>query len=216
MRAIRHVRRVTASRSAREGAATNDPGFTLIECVMALLLLTLVAAGTAPLFIRSVTSSQQIQRRQVAAEVAQQQMDIIRSVQPTIGSTTSNLILNRQKSAVDAQWAQTSTADLSQTNEVWDPNATSSSPAPVVPITTTTTIAGIPYTVNNYIGTCYLPAAGGACVKTSVAGSDMIYRAIVDVKWNPGYNQTCASGGCEYVQSTLIDPSSDPQFNSNQ
>jgi prepilin-type N-terminal cleavage/methylation domain-containing protein len=210
-----HVWRRQALPAAREGTRADD-GFTLIEVVMALLLLTLVAAGTAPLFIRTVSSSTGIQRRQASVEVAQQQMDIVRSVVPTIGGVTSNLVLNRQKSLVDAQWVQPTAADLSQTNEAWDPNATSVSPAPVIPLTTTTTIGGIVYTATNYIGTCYLPSGGGACVQTNVAGSVLLYRVIIDVKWSAGSNQGCAAGGCEYVQSTLMDPSSNPQFNSNQ
>jgi prepilin-type N-terminal cleavage/methylation domain-containing protein len=215
MRAMRHVWRRPAPRAAREGAPA-DGGFTLIEVVMALLLLTLVAAGTAPLFIRTVSSSTGIQRRQASIEVAQQQMDIVRSVVPTIGATTSNLLLNRQKTLVDAQWAAPTTADLSQTNEAWDPNATSASPAPVVPLSATTVVGGITYTSNTYIGTCYLASAGGVCGKTNNAGTVLIYRVIIDVKWNPGSNSGCTGGACEFVQSTLMDPSSDPQFNSNQ
>ncbi len=176
-----------------------------------MALLTLVASTSAGLFIKTVASSSGLQRRQASIEVAQQQMELVRAVVPMTASGTDGLIAGRYKTAVDAQWATTTSADLSQTNEVWDTLATTAS-VPVLPLTKTSTVAGEVYTVRTFIGTCYLPAAGGACVKTSTAGASLMARVIVSVTWTPGTSGTCSGAGCEYVLASLINLNSDPVF----
>ena len=43
-----------------------------------------------------------------------------------------------------------------------------------------------------------------------------LYRVVVDVNWVPGSGRSCSGNLCNYTLSTLIDPSSDPIYNTSR
>jgi len=206
------MRRIAPTAEARSSA---DGGFTLVEVIVALALMSIVMLSTVAVFIGTVKASAGDQRRQGATQAADAAMEYVRSVAPTLNASgLSNLVSGRTAAAVATQWSALSAAvDLSQTNQASDPNATTSS-TPVVPITQAPpngpVIAGQPYTVNTVVGTCYLIAT--TCSQTNAGGSVMMFRVIVVVSWTPGNGSTCSGQGCQYVLSTLINPSTDPTF----
>ncbi len=216
MRAFRH---------ARHGRATGDGGFTLIEVIVSLVLLSLIMSAVTTLFIRSQKSSVGLQDRQAAVPVATQAMDIARTI-PAVRDSAGNssLVGGRTQAAVTAQWASVAGlpgVDLSDTYATWDTTATSGS-TPVLPLATTVLISGKAYDVQSLVGICYRADVDSDCVKlsgqstppaTTPAGQVALYRVIIVVSFKTP-DGGCV-GGCTYVTSTLIDPSVDPTFNTN-
>ncbi len=216
MRAFRH---------ARHGRATGDGGFTLIEVIVSLVLLSLIMSAVTTLFIRSQKSSVGLQDRQAAVPVATQAMDIARTIPAARDSAgNSSLVGGRTQAAVTAQWASVAGlpgVDLSDTYATWDTTATAGS-TPVLPLATTVLISGKAYDVKSLVGVCYRADVDSDCLKlsgqatppaTTPAGQVLLYRVIIVVSFKTP-DGGCASG-CTYVTSTLIDPSADPTFNTN-
>lgn len=196
----------------------SDLGFTLIEVIVALVLLTMVTIGVATLFMRAVSSSSSLDRRQAAVSVAGQSMELVRSIPAMYDvSNHSKLLSGRYSVTVHNQFTSlTSTVDLSQTDEESDSTATVAS-TPVLPYTATATVAGVTYTAQRIVGSCWRPSAGGDCVKAAskATNSQKLFRVIVSVSWSEGGAGTSCSGHCHYDLSTLVDPAADPTFNPN-
>jgi large repetitive protein len=203
-----------------------DSGFTMIEVVVSLVLLALIMSGVIGLFVRMLHSSSGIQGRQAAVPVANQALDFARSI-PALrdGTGNSKLIAGRYQTSVTAQWAAAASisgVDMSGMYATWDTTATATS-TPNLPLTTTVLVSGKSYSVQTLIGVCYRTGVNSPCTKVSgyatppavlPAGKVALYRVIVAVTFTtPG--DSCSSG-CTYVASTLIDPSSDPTFNTNE
>ena len=69
-----------------------DPGFTLLETCIALVIMMVVGLGAASLFFYSVTNNASARDRQLSMAVAQQQMERLRntsfaSLSATVTST---------------------------------------------------------------------------------------------------------------------------------
>src|SRR4051812_32192075 len=133
------TRLLDAHRRRREAT---DAGFTLVEVVVALLLLGIVAASALAFFVRSMQSSSHLQRSQAAQSVATQAMELARSVSPRAANAAgvSGLLIGRAKADVDTVWSAAAPADVAQTNEKWDPAAATSVNASV-PLVRTTRIS---------------------------------------------------------------------------
>ena len=161
MRAFRH---------ARQRRVTDDGGFTLIEVVVALVLLSLIMTAVTTLFIRSLKSSVGLQDRQAAVPVATQAMDLAR-IDPGRARHRGNstLVAGRSQTAVTAQWAAVAGldgVDLSDTYPTWDTTATAAS-TPTLPLSTTVLVSGKAYTVQTLVGVCYRANVDSDCLKLS-------------------------------------------------
>ncbi len=204
-----------------------DSGFTMIEVVVSLVLLALIMSAVIGLFIRMLNSSSGIQGRQAAVPVANGALDFARSI-PALRDTTGNskLVAGRFQTNVTAQWtaaASISGVDLSEMYPTWDTTASATS-TPNLPLTTTVLVSGKSYSVQTLIGVCYRTGIDSPCTKVSGSstppavlpvGKVALYRVIVAVTFTTPGDPSC-SAGCTYVASTLIDPSSDPTFNTNE
>lgn len=200
-------------------AATEDDGFTLIEVVVALFLLGLVAAAALTFFVRGVQNTTHLQRSQTAVGVANRAMEQVRAVSPRVVdpvTVTSGLLIGRSKASVEAAWASASVLDTAESNAVWD-TAAASRPSVALPVTSTTTVSGQPFTVTTLIGTCYrattASASNQACTKAQPAGTVELFRVTVVVSWQPGKLGECGAAGCSYRLSTLVDPTKDASWN---
>jgi prepilin-type N-terminal cleavage/methylation domain-containing protein len=195
--------------------SSGDGGFSLVEVVVAMALLTIVMTALAAFFIRGQTASNGLQRRESAIALANQTMEQVRSVSPGLDASGLNkLVTGRSQAAVDAQWAS-APAQLATTTRAYDPGATASS-VPVLALTSSQTVAGQPYTVDTFIGTCRQPQTAAACSNSAAAsGSVTMYRIVVRVAWSFGAGRTCSGSACEYLLTTLMDPDSDQTFNSS-
>ena len=190
--------------------ACGESGFTLIEVVISLLLLSIVSAASIGLFIRSMAAGDVQAQRQKAIELANLQMEQVR------GLPVGSLEQGRTKSEVDALWAAApSGANTAQSKELWDPTAVVGS-VDTVPTVATQLLDGVSYQVQTFVDECYLTVAG-VCDSTPITGAQPLRRVAVAVNWTPGGGRKCgsATGDCSYVTTSLLDPSSDPTFNSN-
>ncbi len=201
-----------ARSSRREDDA--DDGFSLIEVMVALGLIVFAMLATTGFFLRSMATGSLQQQRQAAVAMAERVMEQTRAV------PARELLAGRYAAGNDALWATPGSVNLTQNVELSDSAATSAS-TPTVPFTLNGAtapayrVANVDYTVRTFVDGCYLPATAGTCDKTAVANSALMYRVTVDVQWTPGRGQTCPGTGtqCEYVISTLRDPTQDSSFN---
>jgi prepilin-type N-terminal cleavage/methylation domain-containing protein len=197
-----------------------DDGFTLVEVVIALGLLSTLLAAVGTLFVGGVKNGAALQRRQAAVSIAQQALEAARAVSATPSQGCSKLLQGRTQAAVDAQWASAPSAITSVTDEAWTPSVCAGSivlplqglPAGAGTVTDPVVLGGQSYTVGNFIGTCVLTAAKDNCLRSSAVpgGSPTLYRIVARVTWS---GSGCSTAPCEYSASTLVDPSTDPVFN---
>lgn len=207
---------------ARLILVNNDQGMSLIEVVVAIVILGTLTATSLGVFLSTLGASTNQQRRQVAITVASETMESVTAWNVAKNSTTgvSNLYTGRSKTAVQSQWtANSSVGGVPQTYATWDPTATGSS-VPGLPLTRTVSRSNTTYTATTFIGTCYQPLAGGDCVKLTgqplapvitPSGYSQLTRIIVVVSWTAG--EYCASGGCTYATATLVDTNTDLEWN---
>lgn len=199
-----------------------EEGFSLVETVIALVVFSLVMASLAGVFLTSTRQVGSLRDRQTAASIAQQALEIARSVQAAPDTNgCPKLLQGRSQAAVTAQWAAApNSLDLSTTDMAWMPNTCSGSvvvplqglartalSAPIDPLV----VAGQTYRVRTYIGTCTMVVAGGPCLPAGQLTGRLatLFRVVATVSWSgPG----CGTG-CSFSAATLIDPSTDPLFN---
>ena len=190
-----------------------DDGFTLIEVVVALVLLGLIAASSATFFLRSSVASSEQQRNQAATALATRAMDTARSVRPDY------LLAGRFKDTVNAQWTASSTPLKASTFPAWDGAAGAASVA-TLPLTTEVKETGQTYKVSTLVGVCFRPTGNltnDQCTKATAANADSavagyvrMLRVVVEVSWKSGNGSTrCSAGTCTYRADTLVDPSAE-------
>lgn len=185
-------------------------GFSLMEVIVALAIILVVMTFSLAFFIRSMQGAGLQQQRQSAVAVADQAMELTRSV------PAPRLVDGRDKSRVDAQWLAPGGVDTSQSVKQWDSTATMAS-TPLVPFSSANLANNVNYQVSNFVDGCYLGPTSSVCGPTPGASTHLMYRVSVEISWQPKADQGCsgASGACHYVVSTLRDPSADPILNTN-
>lgn len=205
-------------------ANRDEEGMTLIEVVVAVVILGLLSTISLNLYITSMTASKSHQNRELAIAVANESMEIVSGWSATekIPTTSVSMLLEgRTQSAVEAQWAAApADSGLAQTYPAWDPTATGT-PTPALPFTRTKTFSDTEFRAQTFIGTCYQPVTGGDCTRISgvstapaaaPAGLSPMIRTTVIVTWDA---RNCDSGLCRYQASTLLDLNSDLDWYTN-
>lgn len=220
-------------RRLRAPRAPDDAGFSLVEVVVAVVLLGLVTTAVLPFFLQSLTKGAALQHRQAAVGVANSALEQARSVsatQESLGPEASPVVVTalvrgRARSAVESQWAAAA-EDQTSTTPRWDPLPGPALPnsrsqvagdAAVVPLERTDTVSSVTYTSQTLIGTCRRPRSNpaAACTATGsgAAPTDVeMARIIVITRWSPLGSGECPLGGCVYRLTSLVDPSPDPQW----
>lgn len=202
----------------------DDAGFTLVEVIVSLALLTITATAALYFFVGGTRAVSHQQQSQNAVVVANEAMEGAYSVAAKLNGATSGLVAGRTKSDVDAAWASVATAGLegySQTYPAWDPATTAlaGTADDAVPLTRTSTLNNLEYSALTLVGPCYRSKADanaacgtvGATEPTSVpSGYTRLMRVIVQVTWD---SQSCPPDGCSYQVASLIDPNSDLTWN---
>lgn len=205
-----------AAHPDRQLTVRDDGGFTLVEVVVALVLMSITMSAVAVMFVGGIKNSSGLQRRQAAVLVAQQALEVARAVSATPDSVgCSKLMQGRTAAVVDPYWASAPASVTSSTTVAY--SAAGCSGPVVVPVQGVPGVAGgvsdpvrlngLPYTVNTYIGTCRLVGTTSGCTPSGTGAR--LYRVVVAVRWT-------ASGcgaGCIYTAGTLLDPSVDPVYN---
>ncbi|GIG29132.1 Ig-like domain-containing protein [Cellulomonas marina] len=206
--------------------STRDEGFSLVEVVVALALLAVVATAALQLFVNGTRTARHQAQGLTAVTVANDGMEAALAVAPLEVSGVSGLVRGRTQAAVTA--AVTAAQSLGVEGlgagyPVWDPAATASS-VPAVPVSRTTVVEGLTYTVRTLVAACYRPTAvaSAACGAvagqtadpvTQPAGTTRLLRVTVVVSWDPVGGTCTASAPCRYQTSSLVDGHADLPWN---
>jgi prepilin-type N-terminal cleavage/methylation domain-containing protein len=199
-----------------------DDGFTLIEVLVSIALISVVTSALTMFFVQSraatVTQSQFRQAAQMASAVMEQV-----SLLPGL-----SLVSGRPASCVSDQWspspgspvkappaqvrtylnAMTALPDVSLTQTVTPVDCISTAQTDTETLPTqqvkqmTVNGSRLSFTQNIYIGTCGVLTTSangttGACVKT---GGLATVRIVVAITWNG----KCAGGTCLYLTDSLV------------
>lgn len=207
--------------------AIGDGGISLIEVVMALMIIAVVMTSAAGFFLHSLKTTGGAASRQTAVDVTNQELENIRAV------PAGSLLTGRTQSAVQALLAWPGAANLTAFDDItnaggvqnFDPQATNPNGA-AVPTVTTQTVNNQVFTLHNFIDPCWLPVgtAQSAATQNLACGANptppagqkttVLLRVTVATSWTGGAATDCTNG-CTYAASSLVDPHSDPQFQSN-
>lgn len=188
---------------ARAGEA-GDEGLTLIEVLVALLILSIVSISAAVVFVGSLRTTSEQSAKQRAISVATRALEVVQSV------PVSQVLVGRKQADVQALVASPTVAPL-VTNDIlntgnFDASAGSSA-VPTVPLNGSETLDSVAYRTATAINGCYLSKSSGNCSTTQGTDGVKVLRATVSVTWG---DATCRK--CSYATSALLDNHTDPVF----
>ncbi len=206
-------------RQVRPEAATGEAGLSLIEVMVALLMMSIVSISAAVVLVGGLrtTTEQSVNQRGVA--VATRALETLSSI------PVPELVSGRSQTSVQALLAEPAIAALTGQDlpgpqldaetglGTYDPAADATS-RPVVPLRDTEQLDGVAYDVRTVINQCFLHVdtsttpARKVCDKVAGADGRRIYRATVNVTWG---GSSCGRR-CNYSVSSLIDQRVDPIF----
>lgn len=195
---------------ATSARGDRDGGFTLLETLMSVLVVSIVMAAMTTFFLSTMATISLQGATQVAVQVATAAAGKVRSMK---GST---LLTGRDAGSTHAQWANPAPGVapyLVDMVEAFDATAGVGAGASAALPTTPEAILinSVSYEQNFYIGTCWQPLAGGACVTSPTTGVKF-FRVVVAVTWP---ERRCGAVSCSYVSSTLVSGEpGEPVFNS--
>lgn len=207
------------------GPLHHDDGFSLIEVIIAMVMLGIVASSALWFFINGMRTSSNLGRQQTAVTIATSAMEQTFAVSPKVSASAgvSGLVVGRSAAAAANAFTAVDglgIAGLANSYALSDP----AGGTPVLPITATVDRAGINYTVYTLVGSCYrattVNGAAQDCDKlsgwpseppTTPALTARMLRVIVVVTWEPRGDE--CDTVCHYDVSTLVDPSTDLVWN---
>ncbi|GIJ50896.1 hypothetical protein Val02_77820 [Virgisporangium aliadipatigenens] len=189
---------------------SDDRGFTLVEVLISILLITIVMTALTAMFVSSVAFTNKQQGRQMAIQLADDAVERVRAL------NGAKLVTGRTQSAVLAQ--QSSPAPgvaphivATQFATVYDNTAGATELLPTAP--NVVPINGLSYSQYFYVGQCWQARGDTKCTSTSGAGRVPFYRVVIAVTWP---QRQCANNTCSVVTSTLVSSvTDDPIFNEN-
>jgi prepilin-type N-terminal cleavage/methylation domain-containing protein len=194
-------------RHARRAA---DDGFTLLETIVSIAMISIVTAGLTTFYTQSKASTSLQSQTQVANQLASTAMEQV-SLLPGAA-----LVSGRPASCVSSQWqapAPGVSTYLAQMQQMADvslgsltcPTGTITGILPTVQ-TASSQVNGVDlsFTQNFYVGLCW-QAAGAACTKPTgtVPPATMLpmLRVVIAVTWA---SARCPANLCSYVTDTLV------------
>ena len=178
----------------RGGREAREGGFTLIEVVVALGLITVVIASLGVYFSNSIATSRYQSQLQAAARVATAGMERAR------GFGGPALLAGRAQCGTCADVSSFAGPYLAGTVR-WDAPVTGATvTVPYSSLPESVTVDGITYQRYWVVGKCWLPAAGGACSTDSTLPIPMV-RLVVAVVWS---DRSCAAGQCVRAATELF------------
>jgi type II secretory pathway pseudopilin PulG len=190
-----------------------DDGVSLLEALVAIVIIGVVMTAVASFFMRSISSTGQQRGKQIATHLADSGMERVRALK---GSAVSD---GREKG--DEMPSLTAVNDmLANTTRM---NKKLAIGTPVLPVTPeTVTVAGTMYQRYWYVGACALPADGTTdsttdlCTSAALTDAEAVpvFRVVVAITWP---DKNCAGSTCVFVTSSLVSSEpEEPVFNENE
>ena len=201
----------------REGRGGRDGGFTLLETIVSLAMISTVTAGLTMFYLQSARTSTLQSQAQLANQLASTTLEQV-SLLPG-----DSLVSGRPACAVAQQWASSAPGTatyLAGMSPVSDPHL-ASVPCPTTPSATTALInsqalpttrttavpvnrGSLALTQEIYIGECW-QTLRGACTRpigsVPPAGCMLMLRVVVAITWP---SPACADHVCAVIADTLV------------
>ncbi len=189
---------------------SGDSGFTLVETMVAIGLISTVMVAVTTFMVDSLRATNQQRLKQTAIQLADGTVEAVRNIDPTV------LSLGRVPGLVDTTVSTQIpglTAHLGDMEQLNVPAATGTAPLQLTP--ESTTVNKVEFTMYRFLGRCWQPPGGGTCAgPPGLTGSLEFYRVVVAVTWRA---KQCGSLPCSYITSMIVNGRTlDPQFNTNQ
>lgn len=194
----------------------------LLEALVAITIITVMMTALTGFFVTVSGTLNHQRSNQSAARVSTSAVESVEGL-GAIGAWTG-----RGATSVALQFSSAPSAVqpwLSGMNQTSDPNAALTAGASAALPTTgvTTTLNGVTYTTNYYVGTCYeaegststscTPTCTVVCTPESVSGWVSFVRVVIAVGW---LDRTCPSTGCSQITAVLLNGDANPEFDTNQ
>jgi len=206
----------------RQQPGSGDEGFSTLEMIVALAVLSVTMLASAPFFVNTLTNVNRQRTRQAAIQLADTAMEQVR------GLKGSALLTGRSVGATQAQFAAAPAVVLPylKTMQVagdvmLSASSTLGADAPITTAAEPINVDGITYTQNIYVGQCEIYLTGSSeCVypKGAAAPADtteilQFFRVVVLETWP---DRSCDGSVCSYVATTLVARASEPTFDFNR
>ncbi len=206
----------------------NDEGFTLVEMLVSLAVVTVAMAGLGAFFVNgSLTVAHQRDQRQ-AVQVAAGAIEQVRALEG------SSLLTGRGAAHSKAQWDAVRTGPFAKKMKLYldsmalesdpalkgkDTDATLGDEAAIPTAPQKITVGSATFDRNILVGRCDVYfMRNDDCVNPTVGTPPSnkaeilkYFRVVVLVSWN---NKSCNAGRCSYIASTLISEAAEPTFGS--
>ncbi|MEV0897579.1 putative Ig domain-containing protein [Actinoplanes sp. NPDC049802] len=202
----------------------DDNGFSVVEMLVALVVLSITMLAGAPFFVQSLTIVNKQRNMQAAIQLANTAMEHVR------GLRGSSLLTGRSLKATQAQFDAAPASVKPYLTQmkvagdpvIQDPTSTVGATAPISTAAQKVTVDGITFTQNIYVGNCevYLTGTSTECVYPKAATIDttkvlQFFRVVVLVTW-PHASCRTTDGRCAYISTTLVSRASEPTFDFNR
>ncbi len=187
---------------ARRSNLPDEAGFTLVEVLVALGVITTVMAALGSVFVTSQQVSRHLSHLQAATRLAQEGMEQAR------GYGGATLLIGRAPCGTCVNASGYDGGYLANTVR-WDAGVTNVPPTVPTPNTPETLLVNnVAYNRYWFVGRCWQPAAGGSCTTTTAPVA--MVRLVVSVAWT---ESGCPSARCVWAATALFaaDPL-DPVF----
>ncbi|AGL15037.1 type II secretion system protein [Actinoplanes sp. N902-109] len=182
-----------------------DAGFTMMEVIIALGLISVVMAAVGTFFVSSLRSSRYQAQIQTATRLAQAGMESAR------GYGGPTLLVGRDRCGSCLDLAALDQFGYLRDTVRWD--APVAGTPPTVPVPDTTSAASVVNGVSYYryylVGRCWQAAGGGIC-DTDASRPVPMVRLVIAVTWS---SASCSAAMCIRASTSLFSAEpADPVF----
>jgi prepilin-type N-terminal cleavage/methylation domain-containing protein len=170
----------------------DDSGFTLLEVVIATLVVGIVMTAMVTFFVSTTIVVSRQRDRQTAVQLADDAMESVRAAGPAVSDGRVSGNAGYVAPGVDL----TGMSQLDALDPAWN------GPVPLPVSASRGTVAGVRYTQYDYVGICYQAESSAGELACAKATNDVRFlRVIVAITWP---DRRCTGGTCSYTTSTLV------------
>ncbi|GAA4591029.1 prepilin-type N-terminal cleavage/methylation domain-containing protein [Actinoplanes octamycinicus] len=198
-----------------------DEGFTLLEVLVALAVISTAMAGLGAFFVNGALTAAQQRDQRNAVRLASNALEQVRALEP------SALLDGRGQSSVDQQWADLQTGPykdkltpyLATMSQEGIPNSTEGQNAALPTVPKTVTAGGVSFQQSILVGKCEVyvtrtddcvrPLAEGDPKRPADTTSILEYFRVVVLETWQHKSCTAPDNQCSYLASTLVSSKKD-------